>query len=67
MQSDRVSGGFNSFSKLTPTRDRQTAIDGYFETINGKPDVEQHLQVEMVRLHPHSVSSGGRRMVDSLM
>lgn len=65
MQSDRASGGLNPFSKLAPTRDRQTAIDGYFEPISGKPDAEQHLQWEMVRLHSHSGSFGGRRMVDS--
>ncbi|KAG9062464.1 hypothetical protein KI688_005379 [Linnemannia hyalina] len=52
--SDRVSGGFNSFSKLAPTRDRQTAIDGYFEPINEKTDVEQRLQSEMSGYIPSS-------------
>lgn len=54
MQSERVSGGFNSFPKLAPTKDRQTAIDGYFEPINGKSDVKQHLLSEISGYIPSS-------------
>ncbi|KAF8944423.1 hypothetical protein BGZ47_004255 [Haplosporangium gracile] len=52
MQSNRASGGLNSFSKLAPTRDRQMAIDGYFEPMNGKSNIGQHFQSEMSGYFP---------------
>ncbi|KAF9900358.1 hypothetical protein EC991_007450 [Linnemannia zychae] len=46
MQSDRSTYGMQSFSKSTK-RDRQMAIDGYFEPLNSKSDTEQRFQSKL--------------------
>ncbi|KAF9922262.1 hypothetical protein FBU30_007670 [Linnemannia zychae] len=49
MQLSEVTGRSSHFSKSVHSRDRQMAIDGYFEPLSGKPGPEQYSQSNMYK------------------